>query len=261
MVQWLNNTFPSWLLGLFIIGGGALLTWVAVRLRHRRLKPGEPHTDNDLTEVFALLVAGMYGVLAAFMIFTVWTTYDNAQQAASTEGGLLAALARQSIALPEADRQKLLLSLRAYAESVQRDEWPTMAHGQSNPQTVRLFNRLFVVASSLPAASTSSDITTELASLSQARTALLLASGTSLPAVFWVTLLVGAVCAITLSVVFFSETPRAHGLMAVATAAVICTSLWLILGLDYPLCGDLAFGPAAFERALNTIGSIQAGQM
>jgi hypothetical protein len=73
-------------MGLVIIGGGALLTGVAVRIRHSRAKPGEA-TDNDLTGVFVLLVTGMYGVLAAFMIFTVWTTYDNAQQAASAEGG------------------------------------------------------------------------------------------------------------------------------------------------------------------------------
>jgi hypothetical protein len=259
--MWLENTFPAWLTGLLIIGGGALLTWVAVRIRHSRMKPGEAHTENDLTEVFALLVTGMYGVLAAFMIFAVWTNYDNAQQAASTEGGLLSAIARQSITLPEADRQKMLLTVRAYAQSVKQDEWPNMAHGQSNPQTVQLFNRIFVVANSLPAASTSSDISTELSDLSQARTALLQASNTSLPAAFWFILLLGAGSAIALAVVFFSETPRAHAFMAVAAAAVICTSLWLILELDYPLSGDLAFGPAAFDRALNTIGSIQAGQM
>jgi hypothetical protein len=261
MVMWLENTFPSWLMGLFVIGGGVLLTWVAVRIRHRRVKPGDAHTDNDLTEAFALVVTGMYGVLAAFMIFAVWTNYDNAQQAASTEGGLLAAIARQSIALPEPDRQKMLLTLSAYAESVKRDEWPTMAHGQSNPETVQLFNRIFVVANSLPAVSSSSDISTELADLSQARTALLLASGTSLPAVFWFILLLGAGSAAALAVVFFSETTGAHAFMAVAAGAVICAGLWLILELDYPLSSDLAFGPAAFDRALNTIGSIQAGLM
>jgi hypothetical protein len=259
--MWLESTFPSWLMGLFIIGGGALLTWVAVRIRHSRVKPGEAPTGNDLTEAFALLVTGMYGVLAAFMIFAVWTNYDNAQQAASAQGGILAALARQSLALPVADRQQLLLTLRAYAESVKRDEWPTMAHGQSNPKTVQLFNRIFFVANSLPAASTSSDVSTELSDLSQARTALLLASGSSLPAVFWIILLLGAGSAIALAVFFFSEAPRAHALMAMAATAVICASLWLILELDYPLSSDLAFGPAAFDRALNTIGTIQTGQM
>src|SRR5215469_13100721 len=120
-------------MGLFIIGGGALLTWLAVRIRHSRVKPGERAADNDLTGVFVLLVTGMFGVLAAFMIFTVWTTYDNAQQAASAEGGAIDALARQSIALPRADQQELLLALRAYANSVIRYEWPTMAHSRPNP--------------------------------------------------------------------------------------------------------------------------------
>jgi hypothetical protein len=260
MVQWLDNTFPSWLMGLFIIGGGALLTWIAVRVRHSRVKPGQPDADNDLTEAFVLILTGMYGVLAAFMIFTVWTTYDNAQQAASAEGGALVTLARQSIALPQADQQELLLTLRAYADSVIGDEWSTMSHSQASPLTTQRFNHIFVVADSLPAASASSDISTELTTLSQARTKLLLASGAALPDVFWFTLIVGAVSAIGLSVFFFTETPRAHGLMAVAAAVVICTSLWLILELDYPLSGDTAFGPAAFNRVLVIIGDVQSGQ-
>jgi hypothetical protein len=155
----------------------------------------------------------------------------------------------------------MLLALRAYATSMIRDEWPALAHSQSNPQTVRLFNHIFVIADSLSDASTSSEISAELTTLSQARTALLLASGAALPAAFWYILLIGAVSGMGLSVFFFSETPRAHGLMAVASAVVICTSLWLILELDSPLSGDTAIGPAAFERALSTIGSIQSGQI
>src|SRR5947209_5537227 len=135
MVQWLDNTFPSWLMGLIIVGGGALLTWLAVRFRHSRVKPGEPDANNDLTEVFVLVVTAMYAVLVAFIIFTVWTNFDNAEQASSTEGGALTSLARQSIALPKVEQQEMLLALRAYSESVIRDEWPTMAHGQSSPVT------------------------------------------------------------------------------------------------------------------------------
>ena len=33
--------------------------------------------------------------------------------------------------------------MRAYTESVIRDEWPTMAYSQSSPVTTRLFNHLF----------------------------------------------------------------------------------------------------------------------
>src|SRR5205807_2747770 len=101
MVQWLDNTFPTWLMGIFIIGGGALLTWIAVRIRHGRVKPGEPDTDNDLTSVFVLITTGMFGILVAFTIFIVWNNVDRAEQTASAEGGIITSIARQSIALPQ----------------------------------------------------------------------------------------------------------------------------------------------------------------
>jgi hypothetical protein len=82
-----------------------------------------------------------------------------------------------------------------------------------------------------------------------------------LPAIFWLTLLLGAVLSIALSVFFFTETPQAHGLMAVAAAVVICASLWLIMALDYPLSGDLSLRPEAFEQALNNISMLQSGHL
>jgi hypothetical protein len=266
IVRWLDNTFPSWLMGIFIIGGGGLVTWIAVRLRHRRAKSDtpdgpEPDTDHDLTGVFVLIVMTMYAVLLAFMVFTVWTTYDRGMQASSEEGGALTALARDSVAFPRADQQELQLALRAYAQSVIRDEWPTMANGESSPVTTQLFNHLFIVADSLPATSTSSTISTELDNLSAARTTLLLASGAALPGLYWFILVLGAVISIALSVLIFTKTPRAHGLMAVAAAVLICTSLWLILEIDYPLSGDTAFRPDAFERALYVLTTLQSGQL
>jgi hypothetical protein len=251
-------------MGVFIIGGGALATWTAVRIRHRRAKYGEhrrPDADNDLTEVFVLVVVTMYAILVAFIIFTVWTNYDRAEQSASAEGGIITALARESIAIPQPDQFQFQSALRAYAESVVRDEWPTMSHGQSSPVTTQVFNHLFVVAQTLPAVSNNGDISTELNDLSQSRTELLLGSGAALPDIFWFILLVGAVLAIVLSVLFFTETPRAHGLMAVAAAVIVCTSIWLILELDFPLSGDTAFKPDAFERALYVISTIQNGQV
>jgi hypothetical protein len=265
VVQWLDNTFPSWLMGIFIIGGGALVTWIAVRLRHRRVKSDtpdapEPDIDHDLTGVFVLVVTTMYAVLLAFMVFTVWTNYDRGTQASSEEGGALTALARHSVAFSRPDQQELQLALRAYAQSVIRDEWPTMANGESSPVTTRLFNHLFVVAAHLPATSTSSTLSTELTTLSEQRTALLLASGAALPDVFWFILIIGAVLAIALSVFFFTETPRAHGLMAVAAAVLFCGGLWLILEVDYPLSG-ISVKPDAFELVLHVLDTLQSGQI
>jgi hypothetical protein len=265
MVQWLNNTFPPWLMGIVIIGGGALVTWIAVSIRHRRVKAEEteapePDVDNDLTEVFVLVVTTTYAVLLAFVIFIVWTNLDRADQAATAESGTLTALARHSIALAQPGQRDLQEAVRAYAESVIRDEWPTMAHNQSSPVTTQLFNHLFVVADSLPATSTSSTLSTELTTLSEQRTALLLASGAALPGVFWFTLIIGAVLAIALSVFFFTETPRAHGMMAVAAAVLFCGGLWLILEVDYPLSG-IAVKPDAFELVLHVLDSLQSGQI
>jgi hypothetical protein len=278
MVEWLESTVPGWLMGLILIGGGALVTWIAVHFRHgfarhgtvAAREPGEPEADepgkpeadsalNDLTAVFVLIVAAMYGILVAFTIFIVWNNLDRADSTASAEAGAITALARQSIAFPQPGQRDLQQALRAYTESVIRDEWPAMAHGQSSPVTTQLFNHIFVVAFRLPA-TTSSDISSELANLSEQRTALLLASGAALPTAFWVVLIIGAVLSIALSVFFFTETPRAHGLMAVAAAVLICGSLWLILEVDRPFSG-ISVQPDAFERALTNITAIQSGQL
>jgi hypothetical protein len=271
MVQWLDNMFPTWLMSIFIIGGGALVTWLAVWIRHNRVKrdqveadeqeaeAGKAKGDNDLTEVFVLLAMTLYGFLLAFFIFAVWSTYDEAQSAAAAEGGAISALARQSMAFPQADRQELLLALRAYSQSVIKDEWATMANSHLSPVTVRLFNHIFLVVDSLPDAGDRSDVVNELVNLSKARTTLITLSGAAIPNAYWFILIVGAVIAIGLSVMFSTETPRAHGLMAVTVAVVIFSCFMLVGELDYPLSGDTAFGPAAFQRALYNINSIQTG--
>jgi hypothetical protein len=82
-----------------------------------------------------------------------------------------------------------------------------------------------------------------------------------LPGVYWFILILGAVTSVALSVFISTRNPRAHGLMAVAAAVLICTSLWLILEIDYPLSGDTAFRPDAFEHALYVVTSLQNGQL
>jgi hypothetical protein len=260
MVQWIDNTLPSWLTAIIIVGGGALLTWLAVRIRHGRTKPGTPDTDNDLMAVFVLIVTGMYGILVAFTIFIVWNNSDRADQAASAEGGEISALARQSVDLAQPGQYQLQQALRAYTESVIHDEWPAMSHSQSSPVTAKLFSAIYQVGYHLPASTVADDMKSELSSLAEARTDLVLLSGSALPYLFWFTLIIGAVLSIGLSVFFFTEIPRAHGLMAVAAAVLICGSLWLILEVDYPFSG-LSVQPDAFERALDTLNSLRSGQL
>jgi hypothetical protein len=260
MVQWLDNTFPPWLLGIFIVGGGAFLTWLAVRFRHSRVKPGRPDMDNDLMSVFVLILAGMYGILVAFTIFIVWSNSDRADSAASAEAGEISALARQSIDLPQPGQHALQEALRAYTESVIHDEWPSLAHSQSNPTTAKLFNNIYLSVYHLPPSPVASDMDTELPNLAEARAELILQSNAALPGLFWFVLIVGALLVIGLSVFFFTEIPRAHGLMAVAASVLILGSLCLILLLDYPFSG-IKIQPDAFERALYNINSIQTGQL
>jgi hypothetical protein len=82
-----------------------------------------------------------------------------------------------------------------------------------------------------------------------------------LPDVFWTILFLGAGISIALSVFFLSEVPLAHGLMAVASAVIICTGIWLVVELDYPLSGDIYVKPDAFEHVVSVINAIQSGQL
>ena len=126
-----------WVATLFI--SGALL---AARLGMRT--PGMFADDVGAVGAYITAIGTLYGILAAFTIYVVWTQFNDAQTAVDGETNELLDLFRYAIYLQDS---KVLLSLKSairdYSVSVATDEWAAMSSGRPSPGAVGAFETVF----------------------------------------------------------------------------------------------------------------------
>src|SRR5262245_59477853 len=114
------------LLFLVVIVGAALGGMWLVR-RHSELESLEEH--KEVAGFLIAVVGALYSVLLAFVVVSVWESFEDADRVAQNEADLLVSLYRDADAFPD-DTADLRTNIRGYADSVVDDEWPAMANDQ-----------------------------------------------------------------------------------------------------------------------------------
>src|SRR3954467_5422777 len=117
----------AWASGIIVgVAAGAIAAMLLVR---RRAPEGSYFEDGDRAAgVFGVLATG-FAVLAGFVVFLTFESYDTSRSGAEAEARIVAEQFETVQFLPAPARERLSGELVCYARNVVRYEWPRMTSG------------------------------------------------------------------------------------------------------------------------------------
>jgi hypothetical protein len=248
--RWLLNTFPTWGLA-FLVVGGFVIVGVGGFLLMRRLVPSlATHAESrSLSSAFGIS-SGLFSFVLAFTIGQLYTNFVRANGDAKQEASVLTQVLRTSDGLPGVG-VKIRAEALDYAREVRGREWALMEHGKASVRAWQQIDRMYATLDEARTTSGTNPFFTQtltrINDLVVARRTRIDDANLSLPTVFQVLLLFGAVLA--LSTTFYFK-PFGEGIQIVmigAVSALIGTAMLVAMMLDYPYSGSIAVPSTPFK--------------
>jgi hypothetical protein len=242
-----------WVVGAALVAGG-----FAYVVRRVGATEGVVENNEAAGQVFTL-VGGLQAVLLAFVLISLFDATSDADDGSYREADSLVAAVWASDAFPS-DSTAVATLARTYAREVIADEWPKMREGQ--PVSDAGWSTLERLRATINAAHATDDWTTDqkkeaatqLWQVYQARQDRLnAASDEGVNSVVWFALVVGAVMAVVLPILFGGPKPATHIFIVSILAGTMTLLLFATQQLQNPYGGGAQVGPSAFESALERL--------
>jgi hypothetical protein len=260
---WLLLRFPTWLLGLVIVGLCVGISLGGVVLVRRSVKLSDLEEHHDVAGFILAVVGVVYAVLLAFVVVIAWQQFDDARKDADHEATVLTAMYRNADALagvgPDARP-----AIRDYVRLVADREWDKMAtfHRQ-DLATDRALGAVWTAFRAIEPRTKSDEgfydqAVSSLNDATELRRERIATSGRELPTAMWGMLIIGGIISIGFTYFFGVASFAAQALMVGALAALVGLVLALILTLDLPFTGSVGVGPDAMHDALREFLLISA---
>jgi hypothetical protein len=218
---------------------------------------------NDITGFVFATVGVLFSVLRAFVVIAVWDRFTNTEDKVADEAAMMVSAYRDTQVFPQPQRSSAQAAYRVYAHGIMEREWST--HGKllahSHPD---LLNRMYGIYRSVEPDAASSPLEMDhawdhLHELEMARHERHLSLEATLPPVFWVVLVMGALITMVFLFLFRFENRRVHAVLTALLAASMAASLFLIFALDRPFTGGVSVSKYPFEHALLQFDAIDMG--
>ena len=244
-----------------IIIGVAACAIAAMLLVRRRAPDGSYFDDGDRAAgVFGVLATG-FAVLAGFVVFLAFESYDTSRSGAEQEARIVAQQFETVQFLPEPARERLSGELVCYARSVVHLEWPRMEAGTlddaPNPWGVAVFRSL---RGTEPRSATEqaafSKYLDERTDREDARSDRTHGGEGVIPAPLWIVLFLSAAILFVFMLFFADSGERAfvQATMMGGVAVLVSSLLLLLWFLDNPFHGGTgSLQPVAMERTLDQL--------
>lgn len=252
MLQDLLYNYPIWAVGGVIIALSVTLSWIGLYLFDGIVDVSIRRQHNDVAGFIIAIIGVVYAVLLAFIAVAAWQSFDQANQVVQEEANLVGNLYRDSVDVPQPERNEIRQALKDYLDLVIGEEWPAQQAGRIDPQAWQPVAKLHDAIAAIDAKTLSqsvveAEILKTLNALYSARRARLLAAQNGIPATIWWILMLGAI--MTTSFSFFFGTPNMtmHYAMTGALAASMALVLVLIVALDWPFRGSVSVSAEAYE--------------
>ncbi|MGO8673872.1 MAG: hypothetical protein ACLQVD_21250 [Capsulimonadaceae bacterium] len=236
-----------------VVGLSVALSIAGMWVIRRAASPERLRRHHEVAGFLIAILGAIYGVLQAFVVFVVWSQYDNTRTAVDLEANGVADLYHLSYGFDAGDRQMIRDDIHGYVESVTNHEWASMAKGKSSEDTDRALDRLWVTYGTInPKTNRENALYQEsisrLDDVGNNRHLRLLAARDGLPGLIWIILICGSIGTVGFTYFFGAESGRAQALMTALLAGEIALVLLLIYALQYPFRGDLAIDTGSFTR-------------
>lgn len=240
------------------VATGAIAAMLLVR---RRAPEGSYFEDGDRAAgVFGVLATG-FALLAGFVVFLAFESYDTARSGAEAEARVVAQQFETVQFLPSPARERVSGELVCYARSVVHEEWPRMTAGTLddalNPWGVAVFRSLRgTEPHSASEQAAFSKYLDQRSDREDARSDRTHGGEGVIPAPLWIVLFLSAAI-LFLFMLFFADSGERALVQAtmMGGVAVLVSSLLLLLWfLDNPFHGGVgSLKPVAMERTLGLL--------
>lgn len=228
---------------LFMLGLNR--TWPSENRRHY----------NDLVGWQLSILGTIYAVILGFMLYTVWTTYGEADTNVDHEASAVVDLYHLAEDFPEPQRSQLKNQAQSYAEAAIHQEWPEMANNEEPKQTLAILSEMWQTVRSVRIASSTEQVAqdhalSELSSLAEHRLTRLSQSTMRLPNMLWCVLLVGGTLTIVSACMFGIPGEKLQTLHVFSLSLLISLALVAIADIHRPFQGLIHVRDYAFQWAL-----------
>lgn len=213
------------------------------------------HRSNDVVGNYLQTLGSIYAVLLAFVMFVVWTQFNDARANVDREANELLDLFRTARGLPEPTRGLVQAAALAYARVVVTTEWDAMAcrgpleAGAGAGTLEAMWEAVHAAEPTVePERSLYREVLKRLDDLSDARSSRVTSTSTSIPTALRILLYTGAVSTVGSMYLFAVESLAVHAVMTAALAGAISHVLYVIEDLDSCFDGHWQVPRTPFER-------------
>jgi Protein of unknown function (DUF4239) len=200
---------------------------------------------NEVAGFVVAVIGVLYAVLIAFVTVIVWQHYQDSDERAQTEVNATTDIWRFAKLLPAASSRQIRGDVARYVSSIVTDEWPKMRRGEESAQAQRDIVTLIDDIGALDVrsqqqANIQNHLLDRVQIAADLRRHRIYDTGSGIPLVLWVVLVVGAVTIIGFVYLFGLKHFHVQLLMTASIGILIGLSFGLILELDYPFRGDVS---------------------
>ena len=252
---------PVWVLVLLLFVFTAL-SMTGPFLVRRRISLQHLRSNNEVAGFKFAVIGVLYAVLLAFVVIITWERFYDAEKALAVEAGSAATIYRLAGGLDEASAAALRANLSAYLQSVLKDDWAAMAVGRSSLATTRVLSDLYDVIvqyrpSDLHGSDLQKDLLSEIDQMTRARRERLVMAEGTVPSAIWFVLFLGAALTISFTFFFGTQSVMAQSLMTGVLAAIIFSSVLVIVAIDRPYTGAIMVSKDSIRAVLEDLQSLR----
>ena len=252
-MRWVLNHIPTAVLGVVIVAiGVGLGLGLLAFVRRSRIALIDENPPLDI--LFAFMGA-VYGIMLAFVIVDLWTSFSAARDTVSTEAAALAQLEIDARPLSAPDRARIDHAMSAYIAAVAGDEVRTMRSGHESRRAHDALDGLALsLEQSQPTTKVQdvwySEAVGKLNDVAVARRQRIEAAARNMPTPFRVLIFAGAVLPVGFITLVNVQTLRLRTLMVVVVAALVAYAIFLVVVLEYPFSGTVAVSLEPFRQGV-----------
>ncbi|MEO9264069.1 MAG: hypothetical protein ABI282_08225 [Candidatus Baltobacteraceae bacterium] len=255
---------PQWaVLPLYILIPATAVVVIHMAFR-RFVSPDGLKEHHDVAGYLVAVVGVLYSVVLGFLVGTVWTGFDAAQNTSDTEAGYIADTLGFARSLPQPQGAQLTHLLARYAVRVDDVEFPALARGQRDPAAGELIDRAIQTIRSVappPANARNGEVLQEASIYNSAVDSLRKAADTRrlrlveaqsrLPWAMYQALILGGLMVIAFVFFFAVRSFLAQVLMTALVAGSIGLFFGLITQLSTPYSGMIRVTPEAWTYIID----------
>ena len=233
----------------------------AMLLMRRHAPAGGYYEDGDRAAgVFGVVATG-FAVLAGFVVFLAFESYDTSRAGAETEAQIVAQQFEIAQFLPDTTREQVSGELVCYARAVVHREWPAMEDrtlaDAPNPWGVAVFRSLGTTEPRSPSEQAAySKYLDQRTDRETARSDRIHGAEGVIPTPLWLVLFASAGVMFLFLLMFADSAERiaVQGAMMGGVVLVVTSLLLLLWFLDNPYHGGAgALQPVAMERTIDLL--------